>query len=292
MLQAGRRPSTPCGSSGWSRHLIAEELGDLSRAGPAPSARSRSAGSADSNASAAPVNGCAKLEARGVQELASQPVAVRRAVLAVAARPGARSPAKCDADLVGSPGLQAHAQQRVLGQRLARARSGCGPRAGRRCRSTSACADAAVAAERRVDRAAARRRHAPRPAPGTRARSAAPRAPPSGARCASSLLATTSSPEVSRSRRWTIPGRHASPPAAPHAASASTACRCGARPAGMDDDARPACRRPSSSSSLLDDRVPRASAPRSGDATSTRARRPILSPPRSRSLLRPARRRA
>ena len=39
-------------------------------------------------------------------------------------------------------------------------------------------------------------------------------------RWAASLLATTSSPEVSLSRRWTIPGRHGSPPAAPRAASA------------------------------------------------------------------------
>ena len=51
-------------------------------------------------------------------------------------------------------------------------------------------------------------------------------------RWASSLLATTSRPEVSRSSRWTIPGRHGSPPAAPRAASASerVAPRCG--PAG------------------------------------------------------------
>ena len=41
-----------------------------------------------------------------------------------------------DADLVGAAGLEPHAQQRRLRQRLARSRSACAPRAARRCRST------------------------------------------------------------------------------------------------------------------------------------------------------------
>ena len=61
-------------------------------------------------------------------------------------------------------------------------------------------------------------------------------------RCAASLFATTSSPEVSRSSRWTMPGRHDSPPAAPRAASACESVRCGVRrPGGRPR--RPACRR-------------------------------------------------
>ena len=52
----------------------------------------------------------------------------------------------------------------------------------------------------------ARRRAALAPARGTRARSAARRAPRCSSRWASSERATTSRPEVSRSSRWTMPG--------------------------------------------------------------------------------------
>ena len=98
-------------------------------------------------------------------------------------------------------------------------------------------AHAPVAAERRVDRAPARRRAAVDERRGTRARARAARAASLSAACTGSLRATTSRPEVSRSSRCTMPARSgSSPPAArPASAWASVPPRCPR--AGMDDDA-------------------------------------------------------
>ncbi len=107
-----------------------------------------------------------------------------------------------------------HPQQRAAAAAGARSRSGCGPRAARRCRSTSA--------RGRAGGARSGRRSCPcapadgrRPAPGTRAAAARRPAAAFSARWTASFLATTSRPEVSRSSRCTIPARHgSSPPAA------------------------------------------------------------------------------
>ena len=50
--------------------------------------------------------------------------------------------------------------------------------------------------------------------------------------CASSERATTSRPDVSRSSRWTIPGRSGSPPSAPSASSPGRASRARRDPQG------------------------------------------------------------
>ena len=70
----------------------------------------------------------------------------------------------------------------------------------------------AVAADRRVDRAAAASAASRRRARGTRAASSRRGRARCSSSYASSERATTSSPDVSRSRRWTIPGRSSSPP--------------------------------------------------------------------------------
>ena len=67
------------------------------------------------------------------------------------------------------------------------------------------------AGERRVDRSRRRHRHARRRSPDSAARCCAWRTAPASPSCATSVLATTSSPDVSLSIRWTIPGR-ATPP--------------------------------------------------------------------------------
>ena len=285
MLQAGRRPSTPCGSSGWSRHLSRRGCSaNLSRAGPVRARCSRSAGSADSNASAAAGERLRELEARGVQELAVEPVAVRRAVLAVAAH---RVPDRLEvhADLVRPPGLQANAQQRRARQRLLERRSASGPRAGCRCRSTSACASGGRGrAARRSCRCATA--GGPRRAPGTRARSAAPRAPTSGGdapprswrpraarRCPCRGGARFRAARALRRRPRDARG----PP---------KACRRGG--VRRDGRRRPrASRRRAGRRPHRRSRCRRCSATESGGATSTGSTT-IVSPPRRRSFLRAA----
>ena len=98
-------------------------------------------------------------------------------------------------------------------------------------------AHAAVAAERRVDRARARRRAAldqrevlARDPPLAQHLPAAPRAPPRS-------RARTSSPDVSRSSRCTTPGRAGSGPPATRPASACTSVPCGVPVPRVDDDA-------------------------------------------------------
>ena len=197
------------------------------RAHPAArsSAAARSSGSGEIDVDRLPAHRMREGEARGVQELALEPEAPGRAVVGVA---GDRVADRLEvgADLVGAAGLERHPQQRgsrgqralerEVGDGLARA-VGVGRHEG---------ADAAVAAERRVDRAGARGRQpvderevlAAHRAGGERGRAARGAPPP--------CLATTSRPEVSRSSRWTIPARPGSSPPAARPASA-----CGERAA-------------------------------------------------------------
>ena len=135
--------------------------------------------------------------------------------------------------------LEPHAQERRARQRLA-STSKCVTAVARRVGvGRHPRAHAPVAADRRVDRARSAPAGGPRRAPGTRARSRAPaaRACRRAVRLGS-LLATTSRPDVSRSRRCTIPRAGlASPPArAPASACDERAGRVPAR--GMHDDAR------------------------------------------------------
>ena len=174
----------------------------------------------------APVTGMREREPRGVQELAREPVAARRAVLGVA---GDRMPDRQQvrADLVRAARLEPHAQQRVVRQRpldlevrdrLARlVRVGRDPRA-----------HAPVAAERRVDRAAPRRRAALDQRQVLAHELARARAAALSAAWTGSERATTSRPDVSRSSRCTMPARSGSSPPAtrPASACASVPWRC------------------------------------------------------------------
>ena len=161
-------------------------------------------GSGELTSTGAPVTGCAKARRAACRNWRSSPRRPGVAVLGVAGdRVADRLQVR--ADLVRAPGLQAHAQQRGARQRALelevrhrRARVvgvGGHPRA-----------HAPVAAERRVDRAAARRRAAldqrevlARDRPRLQRVCAA-----RGARRRE--RATTSRPDVSRSRRCTMPG--------------------------------------------------------------------------------------
>ena len=162
--------------------------------------------------------------------------------------------------------------------------SACAPRAGGRCRSSGACARGGRArAARRSSRCAPA--GAPRRARGTRARSRRAASAAFSRRWTSSLLATTRRPEVSRSRRCTIPGRHGSPPAAPRAASASAERPAAVRTGGVHDHARRACRRPAGRRPRRRPRPRRAPwSPRRGGPAPSRTS--IVSPPRRRSFLR------
>ena len=116
----------------------------------------------------------------------------------------------------------------VRGQPLDRPRSGSPPRAAGRCGWTSTVRRARSRPDRGVDRAALGVQTARPPAPGTRAAPRARAAAPAAPRGPASVLATTSRPDVSRSRRCTIPARSGSaPPAArPRSASARVGPRC------------------------------------------------------------------
>ena len=133
-------------------------------------------------------------------------------------------------------------QQRRSRAARARARSGSGPRGGRRCRSTSAPGRGGRGRSGRRS-CPCGPRAGPRRARGTRGAARARRSSAFSARWTSSFLATTSRPEVSRSSRCTIPARHGSPAAGP-ARGQRLGQRAGPVPAGrMHHDARPACRR-------------------------------------------------
>ena len=180
---------------------------------------------------------------RGVQELASQAVLAGRAVLRVAAH-RVLDGGQVDPDLVGATGVQDHPQQR-------RARGAC--------RSISKCVRASRGSSVSIDMSTRSWRWRPIGAsivpvraggrPSTSARySRCSRCAASSAlsaRCTSSDLATTSSPEVSRSSRCTIPARYgSSPPAArPASAWARVPVRCPragctTRPAGLSTTSR------------------------------------------------------
>ena len=137
-----------------------------------------------------------------------------------------------DADLVRAPGLERDPQQRRRRQQALELEVRPGLARLCRCRSTSAPG--------RADRGRSARRScrsAPpggrRPAPGTRAAAGARTSSAFSARWTASLLATTSSPEVSRSSRCTIPARQtSSPPAAPSGRAPARASRSGGRAPG------------------------------------------------------------
>ena len=100
----------------------------------------------------------------------------------------------------------------------------------------------AVAADRRVDRAACGRPGRPSTSARYSRRISRSRSASWSARCTSSDLATTSRPEVSRSRRWTMPGRHGSAPPAARPASAWASVPVGVARRRVHDHARRACR--------------------------------------------------
>ena len=157
--------------------------------------------------------------------------------------PGSDGCARCRAGAAAASGRAARVEREV-GARLARAAAADGhPRA-----------DPWIASDRRLDRAGARRRAA------LDERQVLPLDPPLGerrcrSRWASSERATTSRPDVSRSSRWTIPARSASPPPAIASSSARAYPRDGPgrgarpspRPCRPPADARPRGDRESSS---------------------------------------------
>ena len=139
----------------------------ITRRRPAPALPRRSSGSGELTSIGAPVTGCAKASRAACRNWRSRPRRPRRPVLGVA-DDRVIDGLQVGADLVGAPGLQAHAQQRGARQRLLdlevrhrRARIvGVGrhprahaPVAPQRARRSCRCAPAG----------------APRPAPGTRA---------------------------------------------------------------------------------------------------------------------------
>ena len=177
---------------------------------PAPAPRPGRRAARDSNSSSLPVNGCANREPRAVQELALEPVAAGVPyrgspatgwpIAAKWARIWCVRPVSSRASTSVSAGSTSRTSKCV--RAVARPAPADGPPLGR----------PVVAAERRVDRPRARARPALDQRQVRRGR-------PRGAliiaerrRCASASRATTISPEVSRSRRWTIPGRAGSPP--------------------------------------------------------------------------------
>ena len=183
-------------------------------------------------------------EPRRVEELALEPELARPAVDRVAAdRQVDRG--EVDADLVRAPGLERDAQERVPRQQLLdlEVRDRLARRVGVERVPQRV---APVAPDRGVDRAAPR----PRPADDEREvlarRARATGRAPASRRCASGERATTSRPEVSRSSRWTIPGRSGSSPPSTSCASrpcTSVPCACpGAgwttSPAGLSTTSR------------------------------------------------------
>ena len=185
---------------------------------------------------ARPVTGCAKASRAAWRNWRSSPRSPAHAVRRVA---GDRQVdrGEVDADLVRPPRLEPHAQERVARQQLLELEV-----RDRRARRVGVermpQAVVPVAADRRVDRPAARARPPDderevlaRRARGAGRAAAAARTPPASAR-------RRAGPDVSRSRRWTIPGRSSSPPAAPAPTSACASVPPACPGAGMHDDAR------------------------------------------------------
>ena len=140
-----------------------------------------------------------------------------------------------DADLVRAARLEPNAQQCVLGQQSAPPRSASRRRAAWRCPATAA-SDRWRSRPMGASIRPRRERGRPRTSARYSRSSARRRTRPCSRLKASSLRATTSSPDVSRSRRWTMPARSAGPPVArvPRSAPASVP-RVVPGP-GMDDD--------------------------------------------------------
>ena len=177
-------------------------------------ANARSSGSGDSTSTSAAGDRMREAQPVRVQEL---PVQAEVALHAVGRIPGDRKVdrGEVDADLVRPTGLEPDVEEGMLGKGLDDLEPGHRLAAARPCRASAwsgrgdrdrwrrRCARCASAA------ALARAR-------GTGARPRDDVSRPEARTNASSERATTSSPEVSRSSRWTIPGRSgSSPPAAP-----------------------------------------------------------------------------
>ena len=177
------------------------------------------------------------------------------------------------ADLVGAAGLQAHVQERGRGQLLDHREVGHRRPWPARCRWSAG-------ARRRRSRPSGasmvpdgRRRACPPPAPGSGARAPGRRSPACRRSKAGSDLATTIRPDVSRSRRWTMPGRAGSSPPAARPASAPRQRRPAvARGAGAPP-ARRACRPPAGARPR---RAPRTPAPRRAPRLSSRLELDLL----------------
>ena len=177
-----------------------------------------------------------ELEPRGVQELALEAVAPGGAVLADRRRRDGRSPGSGRGSGACARSRAAPAAASTAGSasssvevraRLARAVGvDRAPRAQRAGRGPSGASIVPLRAGGRPSTSARYSRTI------RRASSAA-----FSRRWASSPFATTSRPDVSRSRRCTIPGRHGSPPAAPRAASRCDSVPARVRPGRVHDEA-------------------------------------------------------
>ena len=193
---------------------------------PRRSAAARSAGSGERDVDGRAGDRVGEGEPRGVQELALEPEAARACRTRDRRRPGGRSPAggRGSGACARSPAARAAASSRGS----ARSISKCVTAArGSSVSVRHPGAHAPVAAERRVDRAACAPAGGPRRARGTRASiSRALQRVAAAPRWTASSRATTSSPEVSRSRRCTIPGARRV-----LAAGRATGQRLGERPA-------------------------------------------------------------
>ena len=196
------------------------------------------------------------------------------------------------------PGLEPHAEQRVA-RPAARATSKCVTAVARRVGvEREARRVAPVAPDRRLDPAAARARPARDERQVRRARARGGARAPAAAGAPPRERATTSRPEVSRSSRWTIPGRLgllAARDARARAGVDERAGRVPRRPGGRRG--RRACRRRAGARPRRRSAAASASAPACGAAasggsssSSSPAREPVALRPRARR--RPARRRS
>ena len=194
------------------------------------------------------MTGWASSSALGVQERPGHRERLAGAAVARVAHHGVADRAQVDADLVGAPGLERARELRDhhrLGEALAAPRSACGPPCPARRRPSGGLARRPADRARRSARVA--RRRCPTPARGTAgARARADSARDEGVVGLAAVRATSRSPEVPLSRRWTMPGplgivadATRAPGSAP--AARARACRCAGRRPGARP-ARPACR--------------------------------------------------
>ena len=200
------------------------------------SAASRSAGSGERTSTGSPVKGCSNASRPAWRNCRSSPRSPRDAVGPVA-RDRQVDRREMDADLVRPPRLERDAEQRVAPEQLVdlEVRHRFARRVGV---ERVPLRVAAVAADRRLDRAL---RERGRPTTSARYSRVSSRTRTSSCRrrCASGERATTSRPEVSRSSRCTIPGRSgSSPPSTSYASRPCTSVPCAWPGAGMNDEAR------------------------------------------------------